>query len=750
MSGSTSDPFMDALTDPRITALLGMTKGFAQAAMPTRMPTPFGAVLGMGAGGLLEGAKEGQQLQMGGQQLQQAKIGNQRAGMLLDAYKQMYGGAGAPFGAPSMGAIPAGQGGGSGSGGASGYLTSPQQLKMLGDLAMATGQDRSAATLYGMPNTMAGGAGYSMGANGAAFPTPGGAADPRTAAALEAAKAGAGEAAKAPYQPPIKVDVPDGNGGTVERQIPVTQWAGQNGGKPGAVPADPFPGWSKKINTAESGNVPDATNPQSTASGGGQFLAGTWPTVIRATRPDIAAGHTDADLMPLRNNPELAASATEQYARMNGASLAQRGLPVNGTTVAMAHGFGPGGAATILSAKPDAPLVMLPGMAPVVAANPQYQNMTAGQVVQTFQQRMGDGAPAGGGYGGKVTLGPQQDAALKIQTARAMPYDLRPGGMHVDPVLGDEIKNPELREITKPDGTKAYVHINPASPMAPAGTPGTAAPVVMGGQNVGNAVPADVQQGRDELTKGLFGKDTDSYVAANNTQGWLNQINHAAEVINKAGSAYQTGPYADTRLHLMAGLNDAARTLGMSSPFDEKAISSAEELRKATTTAGFELSSHYEGHARQAAATIMNATSAVPGITNSPQGVTLVSNGINEGAQSAIDMHNYKMARFSGSDPYGIAPSAQGTRGGSGLESAETDFVKAFPASMYSDRAISTVHPVQITAADQAAAMKQMEKYLPGTIISLPNGRQSMVPPRPGAPPVPTYMHNYLGDANAP
>ena len=108
-------------------------------------------------------------------------------------------------------------------------------------------------------------------------------------------------------------------------------------------------------------------------------------------------------------------------------------------------------------------------------------------------------------------------------------------------------------------------------------------------------------------------------------------------------------------------------------------------------------------------------------------------------------MHNYKMARYQGQDPYGIAPSESGKRGGAGLESAEADFVKAFPASMYSDRAISTVTPIKINGPED------FNKYLPGTVVIAPNGVRGMIPPRLGAPPVPNYMHNYVQEApNAP
>jgi len=352
---------------------------------------------------------------------------------------------------------------------------------------------------------------------------------------------------------------------------------------------------------------------------------------------------------------------------------------------------------------------------------------------------------------GKQTLGPQATADLSVNTANQMPYDLRAGGMHVNPVTQQVVKNPEKVEIKNPDGTITQGHMNPASPYAPEGTPGTFAPVqtvgaptipggpATPGHTVGNAVPPDVQDARNQLVTEFHGKDADSYSAAQNAQAWLSQIDHAADVMNTAGTIYQTGPYAAIRLDLMGKINDVGRSLNLGQPFNPKALSEAEELKKATTTAGFELASHYEGHSKQAASTIMNATTAIPSVANSPAGVQLVSAGINEGAQSAIDAHQYKQARYNGLDPYNLNPSSVGKQAGAGLETAETDFYKAFPAQMYAARMQSTVSPPTITAKTQADFNQQAQKYLPGTRIIL-NGQPGMVPPRPNAPPIPAYI----------
>lgn len=75
--------FMDrlgrAFSSPLVQGLMGMSGGFAQAAMPTRMPIPFGAAFGMGMGGLGQGISNAYKTQLEAAQAQQATLGNQLA-----------------------------------------------------------------------------------------------------------------------------------------------------------------------------------------------------------------------------------------------------------------------------------------------------------------------------------------------------------------------------------------------------------------------------------------------------------------------------------------------------------------------------------------------------------------------------------------------------------------------------------------------------------------------------------------------
>jgi len=253
-------------------------------------------------------------------------------------------------------------------------------------------------------------------------------------------------------------------------------------------------------------------------------------------------------------------------------------------------------------------------------------------------------------------------------------------------------------------------------PGSPPGTPGESTPVLGGnGQTANKEHNANVQAARTRAYEDFTGKDTDGYIAAQNTQQWLEQMGHAADTLNQAGGLLGTGPTSPARIAFANNVNDVLRTAGLPTVFDQDAIAQWEELKKATTTAGFELSSHYEGHARQAATTIMNATSAVPSATNTPAGFAAVSAGIREASQQAIDLHNFKQTVYNNNGD---------------LNQAEVDFYKSNPAQMYARRAISVVKPYAITDD------KQLQRYLPGTFVNY-NGRIMQVPERDGAAPIP-------------
>ncbi len=142
---------------------------------------------------------------------------------------------------------------------------------------------------------------------------------------------------------------------------------------------------------AESGGNPNAQNPNSSASGPGQFLDSTWLSTIRSARPDLA-DKPDADLLALKADPQLSRQMTEAYANQNNAILAKNGLPVNDGNTYLAHFAGPGGAVKVLQADPNASVsdILGPG---VVRANPFLAGMNAQGLQAWAAQKMGGSAP---------------------------------------------------------------------------------------------------------------------------------------------------------------------------------------------------------------------------------------------------------------------------------------------------------------------------------------------------------------------
>lgn len=149
------------------------------------------------------------------------------------------------------------------------------------------------------------------------------------------------------------------------------------------------------IINAESGGDPNAQNPNSSASGPGQFIDSTWLATVKAHRPDLAKDQSDDALLAMKTDPQLSADMTAAYAGDNQAVLQKNGLPVTPGTTYLAHFAGPGGAVKVLQADPNAPVSDILGPA-VVKANPFLAGMTAQGLQAWAAKKMGASAPVAG------------------------------------------------------------------------------------------------------------------------------------------------------------------------------------------------------------------------------------------------------------------------------------------------------------------------------------------------------------------
>jgi hypothetical protein len=153
---------------------------------------------------------------------------------------------------------------------------------------------------------------------------------------------------------------------------------------------------ARRIVTVESGGDASARNPLSSATGAGQFLAGTWLDMIRAYRPDLSDRDED-EILDLRRDPDLSREMVARFAEENAAVLVRRCLPVTPGTLYLSHFAGGAGAVAVLSApeQADAATTMAEADATgrttrdmIVTANPFLARFTVADLRRWADRKM--------------------------------------------------------------------------------------------------------------------------------------------------------------------------------------------------------------------------------------------------------------------------------------------------------------------------------------------------------------------------
>lgn len=139
---------------------------------------------------------------------------------------------------------------------------------------------------------------------------------------------------------------------------------------------------------AESGGNASAKNPNSSATGVGQFIESTWLNLFKKHFPDRAQNMADATILALREDADISKALIESYARENAGILRQAGVSVNEAALQLAHFLGPQGAVSVLTAKSGTPVSQVLGQG-AIAANPSILGggATVDDVIAYAQRR---------------------------------------------------------------------------------------------------------------------------------------------------------------------------------------------------------------------------------------------------------------------------------------------------------------------------------------------------------------------------
>jgi hypothetical protein len=127
-------------------------------------------------------------------------------------------------------------------------------------------------------------------------------------------------------------------------------------------------------------------NPNSSARGVGQFVDATWLETIKKHRPDLAEGKSNAELLTLKDDPQLGRELLTKFREDNARSLTARGITPNAENLYAAHHFGVGGGARFARASNDTPMTSI--LSPKeIAANPYLKGKTVGEVKSNWARR---------------------------------------------------------------------------------------------------------------------------------------------------------------------------------------------------------------------------------------------------------------------------------------------------------------------------------------------------------------------------
>lgn len=144
----------------------------------------------------------------------------------------------------------------------------------------------------------------------------------------------------------------------------------------------------KKIIGVESAGNPNAKNPESTATGLGQFIKSTWLETIKNHFPEFTKGKDDKELLSLRTNPDWSKKVLVKHIEDNKKVLSSSKIPATDTNLYLAHFLGASTAVKVLKSNPSLPISTVATSEQIAANKSILANKTVGDVIKFAERKM--------------------------------------------------------------------------------------------------------------------------------------------------------------------------------------------------------------------------------------------------------------------------------------------------------------------------------------------------------------------------
>jgi hypothetical protein len=465
--------------------------------------------------------------------------------------------------------------------------------------------------------------------------------------------------------------------------------------------AAPAGSYAANTYAAESGNNPNAKNPNSTAGGLAQFTDGTWA--------DLAQRHPELKLTPGgQYDPNQVTRALPVFTQENATVLQGAGIQPTDANLRMAHLLGAQGATgflTSMAQNPNAPAASMVGPA-AVKANQSLFFGPGGRPVtaQEFYARVTQG------FGGQASpgMGEQQTSAGPLIMGQYTPQQAQAQAQAL-------FQKGTALNLVRPGAGTAMIDQAKSLMDAAAKTfaPSRNVSDFMVGHLPGESM-ADYQArvaGQTETAKTFaniageqYKKAGENYQAAQSTLYRLGIIDHAIDAL---GPNWM-GAGANLKANVAKSWNSVAQLLpdSIASKFqiDPNKVATWEDINKQTTNLGFELAKTLGS--REAQMIVQQSIASVPGAQQTYLGSKLVSASLRQAAQRQQDYYE-----FLGQHP--------------GQVGADIAFNRLHPVQQYVTAAVKSIGGQQPAPQANAGA----PKLPPAGSIVVQNGVRFQIQP---------------------